>query len=257
MKAVIPAAGEGTRLAPLTDERPKPLVEVAGRPLLGHVLDALRPLGPEEYLVVVGRGAGRIMERFGEGYRGVPIHYVRQPVPSGLAHAVLAAEPRVSGEFVVLNGDNVIRADLETPVRRRRREGLDAVLLTEEVPPEEAGQGVCLTDAAGRPVRLVEHPDAEERRVGLVAAGCYAFSPRVFDACRRVRPSEEGEYELADAINVLIRGRGSVDAVPLDGWRVNVNTPEDVERAERRLRTEGGRRGMKRRSTGEEASHGE
>lgn len=234
MKAVVPAAGEGTRLRPLTEDRPKPLVEVAGEPLLAHVLRSLRPLEPEAAVVVVGRMGDRVVERFGDRFEGLELAYVRQERPEGLARAVLEAEPLVEDELVVMNGDNVYRADLRPVVERRRAEGLDAVLLVERVAPEEARQGVCLTDGEGRVERLVEYPTAEEREAGRVAAGFYAFGPAVFDACRRVGPSEEGEYELTDAVNLLLE-EGSVGSVPLEGRRVNVNTAEDLEAAERLL----------------------
>lgn len=235
MKAVVPAAGEGTRLGALTDGRPKALVEVGGEPLLAHVLSALRQLSPEEVVVVVGREGGPIRERFGSRWRGIPLRWAVQPRPTGLADALLAAEGRVDGDFVTLYGDNVCRADLRAPVARFREEGLDALLLTLRVPPSEARQGLCLTDGDGRLTRIVEHPDERQRREGLVVTGFNAFSPAIFDACRRVEPSEEGERELPDAVNLLLREGRPVETMPLDGWRVNVNTPEDLARAERRL----------------------
>jgi glucose-1-phosphate thymidylyltransferase len=258
--AVIPAAGRGTRLRPLTDDRPKPLVEVAGEPLLAHALRALEPLAPGRVVVVTGHLGERIRGRFGDRWEGgarrrgaegdgrrrsrpgngagagFELTYVRQPNASGLAHALLAAEPKLRGDFAVLYGDNVVCADLASPVERFRERGLDALVVTEEVPPERARQGVCLTAPDGTLARIVEHPTDDQRRAGRVVTGFSVFSPRVLDACRRVEPSEGGEYELTDAVNVLLdREDARVEAVPLDGWRVNVNTPEDLERAERRL----------------------
>lgn len=239
LTAVVPAAGEGTRLRPLTEDRPKALVEVGGQPLLARCLRALLWLEPEEAVVVVGHRGDQIVRRFGDRFEGIPLSYARQPDPRGLARAVLAGEPRVDDELVVLNGDNVFgrtaaRTSLPAALERRRAEALDAVLLTEDVPPERAHQGVCVTDERGRLVRVAEHPEPEERRSGTIAAGFYAFTPAIFDACRRVRPSEEGEYELADAVNVLLE-RGGVGTLRLEGWRINVNTPDDRARAERRL----------------------
>lgn len=241
MDAVIPAAGRGTRLRPLTDDRPKPLVEVAGEPLLAHALRALEPLAPDRVVIVTGRLGEQIRERLGDRWEGgLELAYVRQPNPSGLAHALLAAEPKLRGDFAVLYGDNVMRADLVSPVERFRDRDLDALVVTEEVPPERARQGVCLTAPDGTLARIVEHPTDAQRQAGRVVTGFSVFSPRILDACRRVEPSEEGEYELTDAVNVLIdREDARVEAVPLDGRRVNVNTPEDLERAERLLDGEG------------------
>lgn len=251
MDAVIPAAGRGTRLRPLTDDLPKPLVEVAGEPLLAHALRALQPLASDRVVVVTGYLGEQIRERFGNrwdggerGHGGVELAWVRQPNPSGLAHALLAAEPKLRGDFAVLYGDNVMRADLVSPVERFRERDLDALVVTEEVPPERARQGVCLTAPDGTLARVVEHPTDAQRDAGRVVTGFSVFSPRVLDACRRVDPSEEGEYELTDAVNVLIdREDARVEAMPLDGRRVNVNTPEDLERAGRTLAGETEREG--------------
>ena len=101
MQAVVPAAGEGTRLRPLTAERPKGLVEVAGKPLLTHVFEALSPLGVEEIVVVVGYHGDAIREHYGDSVDGVPLTYATQDRRRGLAHALLQAEPHVDGDVVV------------------------------------------------------------------------------------------------------------------------------------------------------------
>lgn len=256
MQAVIPAAGKGTRLGTLTDDRPKALVEVAGEPLLAHCLRALRPLEPDEVVVVVGYRGSQIREAFGASFEGLRLTYARQPEPLGLADAFLAAADELRGPFVSLNGDNVFRADLRPAVGRFRRGGVEAVVVTEEVPPGEARQGVCLVDGPGRTTgadadiagagannedkearlrRVVEYPGPEERREGRVMTGFGVYSPAVLDACRRVDPSEAEEYELADALNLLVEEGATLATVPLEGRRVNVNTPEDLERAERLL----------------------
>ena len=147
------------------------------------------------------------------------------------------AEPLVHGPFLVIHGDNVHRSDLRPAVERRDDRDLDALVLTEEVPPEAARQAVCVTGPDGSLVRILEHPDDVQRKVGRIVAGVFVFSPHVLDACREVRPSEEGEVELTDAVNLLLdRGDRRVEAMPLEGSRVNVNTPEDLRRAEELIR---------------------
>lgn len=240
MKAVVPAAGAGTRLEARAGDRPKALVEVAGEPLLAHTLRSLLHLEPEEAILVVPGRHGPIEEAFGDGFEGLPLRYAQQPRPSGLAHAVLAAEPYLRDDFLVVPGDNVHRSDLRPAVERHRGRGLDALVLTEEVAPAEARQAVCLCAPDGSLLRVVEHPDDVQRRAGRIVAGVFVFSRLVLDACREVEPSEEGEYELTDAVNVLLdRGGRAVEAMPLEGRRVNVNTPEDLRRAERLLAEEG------------------
>ena len=233
MKAVVPAAGEGTRLRPLTTDRPKALVDVAGKPLLARVLDAVVPLDVDEVVVVVGYRAADVVSRFGDVYDGVPVRYVRQPETDGLADAVLAAERAVGGDFLVVNGDNAIDADLGPVVDHHREHSPEATVPVTRVEPEAAREtGVAVVDD-GRVRSVVEKPDDPPSRWAM--AGLQVFSPRIFDACRLVTPSSRGELELSAAIDLLARAGHRVDAVDLPGWRLNVNTPEDVEAATRRL----------------------
>lgn len=231
MKAVVFAAGRGTRLAPLTNDRPKALVELASRPLVTHALDAVIDLGVKSLVLVVGQDGDEIPVALGDAYAGVPLAYVVQPRPEGLARALLAAEGRVDGGFLAINGDNVFERPQRRLLRRHRERSPDATLVVEPVRPEQARQAVCRLGPDGSVSRLVEHPGEDDRAVGRVATGLYALEASVFDACRRVEPSSEGEYELTDALNLIVADGGSVEAVALVGRRVNVNTPEDLKRA--------------------------
>ena len=237
MQAVVPAAGRGSRLGALTADRPKPLVPVAGTPLVEHVLDALALPGVDGYVVVVGYRGERIRDHLGERYAGRPVEYAEQPAPVGLADALLRAEPAVDGPFLHCNGDNVFSADLSRLVAHREATDADAVLLTERVSAREAREtGVLVRDGGpdGDRLRVVEKPDDPPST--LVQTGAFAFSPSVFDACRAVEPSARGEYELSDAITRLAR-EGRVETLELgaDEWRVNVNTAADIAAASRRL----------------------
>jgi glucose-1-phosphate thymidylyltransferase len=234
MDAVVLAAGEGTRLRPLTEDRPKGLVDVAGRPLLSHCFDALVDIGVDELVVVVGYRKADIIDRYGDEYRGVPITYVHQREQLGLAHALVQAEPQVDDDFVMVNGDNVFRANLASVVDRHRERDADATLLVEDVSEAEArSTGVAETTDGGELVSMVEKPDDPPST--LVQTGFFVFSPAVFHACHLVRPSDRGEYELTDAIDLLLRSGRDIETVELDGWRVNVNSESDIEAAERRL----------------------
>jgi NDP-sugar pyrophosphorylase family protein len=232
--AIVPAAGEGTRLRPLTDDRPKPLVEVAGRPLLAHVFDAMEPADPDRFVVVVGYRGEQVRERFGDEHHGIPIEYVRQPEQIGLADAVARAGTVVDGPAIVCNGDNVFGGDLASLAHAHEaaRENVAATLLVEAATIERAREtGVVVTDAQGQVERVVEKPD--EPPSTLVNAGAYAFSPAIFEACAAIEPAATGEYELADAITWLIERGDAVQTVRYEGERVNVNEPADLERAAR------------------------
>ncbi|WIV66058.1 UTP--glucose-1-phosphate uridylyltransferase AglF [Natrialbaceae archaeon AArc-T1-2] len=234
MQAVVLAAGKGTRLRPLTEDKPKVLVEVNDKPLIEDVFDNLLEIGVDELIVVVGYMKEKIIERYGDSYEGVPITYTHQREQLGLAHAILQAEPHVEDDFVLMLGDNVFRGNLGDVINRQQEERADAAFLVEEVPYEEASRyGVCDTNEYGEIVEVVEKPD--EPPSNLVMTGFYTFTPAIFHACHLVQPSDRGEYELPDAIDLLIQSGRTIDAIRMDGWRVDVGYPEDRDRAAQRL----------------------
>jgi len=234
MQAVVLAAGQGTRLQPLTDDKPKGLVEVAGEPILTHCFDQLLELGADELVVVVGYMKEKIIDHYGDEYDGVPITYTHQRDQDGLAHALLTAEEHVDDDFMLILGDNIFEANLEDVVRRQRENRTDAAFLVEEVPYEEASRyGVCDTNDYGEITEVVEKP--EDPPTNLVMTGFYTFSPAIFHACHLVQPSDRGEYELSDAVDLLIQSGRTIDAIGLEGWRIDVGYPEDRDEAEERL----------------------
>lgn len=233
MQAVVPAAGEGTRLRPLTADRPKALPHVDGRPILSYGLDALVDAGIEECIVVVGYRGDQIIDHYGDTYRDTPLTYVWQEDQRGLGHAVLQAESHVEGPFVVLNGDNVIKATLTTHRQTYHERGIDGLIITEEVSLATAREtGVIVTDDAGNVKTLVEKPANPPST--LVNAGCYILPPSIFTALHQIEPSERDELELTDTIDHTL-DTAFFDTQPLDGWRQNINTPGDIEKAEARL----------------------
>jgi glucose-1-phosphate thymidylyltransferase len=234
MKAVVLAAGEGTRLRPLTEDKPKGMVEVDGRPILTHCLDDLADLGADEFVIVVGYLKQEIIDHYGDEYRDIPITYAHQREQQGLAHALLTVEEHIDDDFMLMLGDNVFEANLEDVVRRQREDRADAAFLVEEVPWEEASRyGVCDTNKYGEITEVVEKPD--DPPSNLVMTGFYTFSPAIFHACELVQPSNRGEYEISEAVDLLIRSGRTIDVVELDGWRLDIGYPEDRDEAERRL----------------------
>ncbi|MFB6283490.1 MAG: UTP--glucose-1-phosphate uridylyltransferase AglF [Halobacteria archaeon] len=237
MKSVVLAAGKGTRLRPLTEDKPKALVEVDGKPLVEHVFDSLIDIGVDEFIVVVGYLKEKIIERYEDEYREIPITYTHQRDQNGLAHALLQAEPYIDESFVLMLGDNIFRANLGDVVNRQQEDRADAAFLVEEVPMEEASRyGVCDTNEYGEITEVVEKPD--DPPSNLVMTGFYTFTPEIFHACHLVQPSDRGEYEITDAINLLIQSGRTIDAIRLDGWRMDIGYPEDREKAEERLKNE-------------------
>ncbi|SDJ68379.1 UTP--glucose-1-phosphate uridylyltransferase AglF [Natronorubrum texcoconense] len=240
MQAVVLSAGKGTRLRPLTEDKPKSLVEVDGRPIIEDVFDNLLEAGADELIVVVGYLKEKIINRYGDEYEGVPITYAHQREQRGLAHAILQVESLIDDDFMLMLGDNVFRGNLADVRNRQQEDRADAAFLVEQVPYEEASRyGVLDTNEYGEIVEVVEKP--EEPPSNLVMTGFYTFTPAIFHACHLVQPSDRGEYELSDAVDLLIQSGRTIDAIRMEGWRVDVGYPEDRDRAEERLRDESGR----------------
>jgi dTDP-glucose pyrophosphorylase len=229
MLGVIPAAGQGTRLRPLTKDKPKGMVNVAGRPLLAYVFKTLLDSGVDELVVVIGHRAGTIVDHFGDTFENVPITYVHQREQRGLGHAVRQAAPHIDEPFVVLNGDNVVAGTLEKQIKAHQTTDTEAVLGVERVDRDTARKTGVVTVEDDRVTEIVEKPDDPPSQ--LVTTGCYVLPDSIFDALGLLHPSDRGEYELTDAIGVLLRAGAPVTAVELDSDRVNVNTQADLERA--------------------------
>jgi glucose-1-phosphate thymidylyltransferase len=237
MQAVVLAAGKGTRLRPLTDDKPKGMVEVANKPLLTRCFEQLCELGADELIVVVGYLKEEIISYYGDEFNGVPITYAHQREQNGLAHALLTVEDYIDDEFMLMLGDNVFDANLADVVARQREERADAAFLVESVPYEEASRyGVCDTNNYGEILEVIEKPD--DPPTNLVLTGFYTFTPAIFHACHLVQPSNRGEYELSEAVDLLIRSGRTIDAIRMNGWRIDVGYPEDRDEAARRLGTE-------------------
>ena len=226
MQVVILAAGRGTRMGPLTETIPKPMLPVADRPLVAHVADAAVDAGAEELVLTVGYGGDQVREYFGEQHAGVPVHYAEQPDQLGTADALRVAVDHVDGSFAVLNGDNLCRAaDLETLFDSVPAVGAYRV-------DDPSSYGVLRTED-GIVTEVVEKPD--DPQTNTINAGAYAFPANVVDLLDVPR-SERGELELTDVLDRVIE-RDAVGVVDFEEW-MDVGHPwELLEANERRLPT--------------------
>lgn len=224
MKAVILAAGEGTRLEPLTELRPKPMLPIANKPLLEHVLESVVEAGVEEVVFVVGYKRERIQDHFGDGDAwGVDITYAVQDPPRGTGDALLQAEPYIGEDFIALNGDRIIEADAIQTVMDRRRETGDVCLAVTRV-ADPTLYGVVELD--GEEVTAIrEKPPAHLVTSDLINAGVYGFGPDVFAAIRETET--HGELALTDTLTNLMASR-RVCAVRFDGPWLDVTYPWDL-----------------------------
>ncbi|WP_276248631.1 UTP--glucose-1-phosphate uridylyltransferase AglF [Haladaptatus sp. YSMS36] len=236
MQAVVLAAGKGTRLRPLTEDKPKGMVEVDGKPILTHCLEQLVELDADEFVIVVGYLKEKIISHYGDEFQGVPITYSHQREQKGLAHALLTVEEHIDDDFMLILGDNIFQANLGDVVKRQSEDRADAAFLVEEVPYEDASRyGVCVTNPYGEITDVVEKP--EDPPSNLVMTGFYTFTPAIFHACKLVQPSNRGEFEISEAIDLLIQSNRTIDALPLDGWRMDIGYPEDRDEVEERIQS--------------------
>ena len=209
MQTVVLAAGEGTRMRPLTDTRPKPLLPVADRPLLAHTLSAAAEAGASRFVVVVGYRHEQVRSALGHEYAGVPIQYAHQAERRGTAHALEVATPSLDREpFVVLNGDTLYDPDSLAGIY----EGRPAVGAVRVEDP--SSYGVLVSDDGETVAGVIEKPD--DPSSDLVNAGAYAFPPAAL-SWTDVPESERGELELTDLLTRTCRAT-DVRAVGFDRW---------------------------------------
>ncbi len=217
MQTVVLAAGQGTRMRPLTDRRPKPMLPVAGKPLVEHTLDTAVDAGASSFVVVVGYEAAAVRDHLGDEHRGVDVDYVTQTDQVGTADAVRRAVPKLDdAPFAVLNGDGLYDAgSLETLFASGPAVGSYRV-------DDPTSYGVLETDA-DRVVGVVEKPD--DPPSDRINAGVYVFPAAAAD-WTDVAETERGEFELTDVLERTCAAT-TVTAVPFDRW-LDVGRPWEL-----------------------------
>ncbi|WP_158055645.1 bifunctional sugar-1-phosphate nucleotidylyltransferase/acetyltransferase [Halorussus halophilus] len=224
--AVVLAAGEGTRLRPLTRNRPKPMLPAADRPILEHVFDALIGAGIERLHVVVGYKRDRVQDHFGPTYRNIPINYIPQHKQLGSGHALLQARSAVAGEdgLLVVNGDQVVEQQIVADVLDAFESGEASAALAATEGSDVSHYGAVVMDG-DRVTELVEKPGTDNYR--LLNAGVYAFDQSIFDAIEQT-PRVQGELALTDTLVRLIDSDEVVQGVITEGLWVDATYPWDL-----------------------------
>lgn len=229
-KAVIIAAGSGTRMLPLTKNRSKVMLPVANRPLLWHIITSVAKAGVRDFVLVVQDGAADIREYFGDGSDfGVSIQYAVQKEQLGTAHAIYCARDFVDGPFIVLNGDVLFNAPDIIPLLSTTS-GNAVICAFEAHDVSQFGileLGQVSDDASGNMpdvVDLVEKPEHHESN--LANAGIYLFPECVFDEIEATEKSPRGEYEITDTLISMIK-KIRVQCHKLDFW-MDVGRPWDM-----------------------------
>lgn len=231
MQCVVLAAGEGKRMRPLTANRPKVMIPVANHPMVEHLVIAARDAGVNEFIFVVGYGEKAIRGHFGNGKDlGVKVRYVTQRQQKGTADALNAAKNHVSGNFLLMNGDMIMNSeDIRAIIRKKPF--IIGVYPSDH--PED--YGVVVTE--GDMVRSLEEK-SEQPESDLINAGIYLLSPEIFEISGQVKCSSRGEYELTDALAILIAGK-RLESHLLTSW-IDVGYPWDLLWANERLLSSAG-----------------
>jgi len=202
MKGLILAAGKGSRLYPITHLIPKPLLPIANRMTLDYAFGKLREIDVTDIGIVVGENEEAMKKALGDGSDfGVSLTYIRQPEPKGLAHAVSFAKDFVAGDSFVLYLGDAMYSDGFVDLKNRFVESGCANLNLVKPVEDPSRFGVANVDGE-RIVKLVEKPKNPESNLAM--AGLYFFGPEIWDIFPKLEPSARGEYEITDAIQMLI-----------------------------------------------------
>jgi glucose-1-phosphate thymidylyltransferase len=241
MRALILCGGHGSRLRPITHTNAKQLIPVAGEPILFHALAAVRDAGIDDVGVVTGVGptAEEVRQAVGDGGRwGLRVTYIEQEAPLGIAHAVMTAASFLEeSPFLLYLGDNVLLGGVSEFVKEFEHSAAEAHIFLARVPePQHFGVAVLQGD---RVVRLVEKP--KEFLSDLALVGIYLFRRSVLEACRTLKPSGRGEYEITEAIQWLIDHDMPVRAQLVTGYWKDTGRPEDLLEANRMMLSGRGR----------------
>ncbi len=232
MKAVVLAAGKGTRMREITDSIPKPMVEISGRPILWHILSALSQAGVEEAAIIVGYMGGKIRDYFGDGGEvGLPLRYFEQKVQDGTGRAAEPAKEFLrDGPFFLTFGDILTDAGAYRAMSEAFSSRPTDLLLAVRHVDEPSRFGVVELDG-DRITSIVEKPAPGTEPSNLVNAGILIARPTLFEYTARLEPSERDEYELPDAFRMMMDDGRNVRAFDIRShWR-DIGTPEDLEAA--------------------------
>jgi UDP-N-acetylglucosamine diphosphorylase / glucose-1-phosphate thymidylyltransferase / UDP-N-acetylgalactosamine diphosphorylase / glucosamine-1-phosphate N-acetyltransferase / galactosamine-1-phosphate N-acetyltransferase len=249
MKAVILAAGKGTRMKELTSELPKPMLKVQGLPILEHIVLGLKSAGVRDIFIVTGFRAEVIESYFGDGARwGVRIQYGRQLVQDGTGKAPeLAKEFVGASPFILTYGDILVKQETYGRMIKRYNEDYFSGVVTVTGSEDVTKGGLAFFDDKFCLKQLVEKPGAEQleqlRRdgwlkagdMGWYNAGIYIFRPSLFEFTAKLQKSPRGEYELTDAVAGLIQTHHPLAGLRIEGRWVDVRDPDVLARLEQGL----------------------
>ncbi|HXI34047.1 MAG TPA: sugar phosphate nucleotidyltransferase [Gemmatimonadales bacterium] len=215
LKVVVPLAGKGTRLLPLTQRVPKPLVHVAGRPVMDYVMDGLKALDVSELIVITGHLKG-VVERYINDHYDVPARFVEQKTLDGTAGAIDLARPYVDGPVLIVFVDTLFDADMSVIATS----DADGILWAKEVEDYQRF-GVIVTDQRGYMTRIVEKPSTPISKLANIGLYYIKDWKTLFDGIADVMgrtPGKGGEFYLTDAFQYMADRGKKLVVGEVDGW---------------------------------------
>jgi UDP-N-acetylglucosamine diphosphorylase / glucose-1-phosphate thymidylyltransferase / UDP-N-acetylgalactosamine diphosphorylase / glucosamine-1-phosphate N-acetyltransferase / galactosamine-1-phosphate N-acetyltransferase len=234
-KAVVLAAGRGTRMRELTAGLPKPMIEVRGKPVLQHIIEGLRDARIRDVLIVVGYHAEAVQNFFGHGsHYNIAIQYATQAVQDGTGRVVNLVRSFVGNyPFILSYGD--ILVDLANYKRVvDLPDEVEAIVTVTRGEDVSKGGAVFLNEQMDL-VDIREKSPSNERTTQWYNAGLYAFRASIFEFTAKLKPSPRGEYELTDAIRSLAQSGKKIKALELSGDWADVRDPEILARLNQKL----------------------
>lgn len=220
MKAVVLAAGKGTRLQPITTNRSKVMVPIANKPLLEQVLITAKKAGISEFIFVISSFKDQIQDYFKDGSLWkVSIEYIDQQNPLGTAHAIKGVEKQISDRFLVLSGDTITSSkDIRALIKKKTA----TLGITQVDNPSE--YGVVETE---KTYLLCLHEKTSDPPSNMINTGMYLLDNSIFDAIDQTKPSKRKEYEITDSFNWMINQGQKIQTQPINTW-VDISRPWDI-----------------------------
>ncbi|MFC1486244.1 nucleotidyltransferase family protein [Thermoproteota archaeon] len=241
-KAIVLAAGKGTRLLPLTLAIPKEMIRVGVKPVIEHVVEVLKAGGIKEILIIVGRNKEAIMNYLGSGERlGVEIYYRIQEEPKGSAHATYHGKDFIGSEdFVLIYGDNYIKPYeiMKDIIEKHKKNGANATIVLQKIKNPKR-YGLAKIDSRGNVKDVIEKPtftEAKSFKIGdsyFAIAGLLVLNSSVFKYIEKTKLGKNNEIWLTDSVKSMIKEEGRIQGFVFHGTRYDIGTFQSLKEADK------------------------
>lgn len=229
------AAGDSTRMLPLSANRPKHLLPIAGKPLIFHTLESLQKAGLTEVLIIYGYQKEKLSQAIeAQDWGNMTVSYIHQKERKGTAHAAGHAREFIGDDSsILMNGDIMLGPGSYEGLISFHQKGKYEMTLSVRLVEDPSAYGVVAVED-GKAIKLIEKPTKEQMVSNLVNAGFYIVTKSLMDAISETKPSPRGEYEITDAIGMIIE-KGNVGGYSLPSWWLDIGRPWDLLEANKMI----------------------